>query len=383
MAQPLKHRFGPEVPGTLGGMLAAAHTGFDTGGFLELALKGYDALELMPRARHLSHSLRPFLPSDGEEAIRLVTRAAEPELQGPRRTGMDAFRYLPLTLSVAEYGLDHFEASMRAQHVLTRLFTAEFSIRPFLEHHPEPTLARFQEWAGDRDPHVRGLVSEGTRPRLPWAPRLSRFVEDPEPVLHLLERLRDDPALYVRRSVANNLNDIAKDHPEKVLATSERWMRGANTDRKALVRHALRTLVKKGDSRALAILGFGWGSPVEVATRLVPDHVSIGESLRVELTLRNPGEEVERVAVDLRVHFVGADGTLRPKVFKGSEVTLEPWGTRSVRRTISLRQHTTRTHHPGRHTVEVQVNGETRRGGDFELREAAGSGPPLEEESTS
>ena len=383
MAEPLKDRFGPEVPRTLGSMLAAVHPGFDAGGFLAVALDGYDALELMPRARHLAHSLRPFLPADGGEAIDLVRRAVEPDLQGERRSGMEAFLYLPLTLFVAEYGLDHFESSMRAQHVLTRLFTAEFSIRAFLEHHPEPTLSRLQEWAGDPDPHVRRLVSEGTRPRLPWASRLSRFVEDPQPVLDLLERLRDDPALYVRRSVANNLNDIAKDHPEKVLTTAEGWMRGANTNRKALVRHALRTLVKQGNPRALAILGFGVGSPVEVETRLIPGELAIGQTLRVELALRNPGPEAERVAVDLRVHFVGADGTLRPKVFKGAEVALEADGVRTVRRTISLRQHTTRTHYPGHHTVELLVNGETRPGGEFELREAAGSSPPLEEEGAS
>jgi len=129
--------------------------------------------------------------------------------------------------------------------------------------------------------------------------------------------------------------------------------------------------------------GFGVGSPVEVATRLIPGDVAIGQTLRVELTLRNPGPEVERVAVDLRVHFVGANGTLRPKVFKGAEVELEPEGVRTLRRTLSLRQHTTRTHYPGLHRVELLVNGETRPGGDFELREAAGPVPPRKEERAS
>lgn len=260
---------------------------------------------------------------------------------------------------------------MRAQHVLTRLFTAEFSIRAFLEHEPERTLARLAEWTRDPDPHVRRLVSEGTRPRLPWAPRLARFQADPEPVLALLERLKDDPEPYVRRSVANNLNDIAKDHPGRVLAVCRRWMHGAGPDRRALVRHALRSLVKSGDSEALGILGFEAGSPVVVEARIHPREVHIGEKVQVELLLRNPDVGVRAVAVDLRVHFVSANGALRPKVFKGVEAELAPGEVRSARRTVSLRQHTTRTHHPGTHTLELLVNGEIRPAGTFEVNTAS------------
>lgn len=377
MAEPLKNSFGATVPRTLAGFLAHAHPDFDAEGFVAAALDGYDELELMPRAWQVARALRPFLPPADDEAVRRVTRAVEPELSRPRRRGMEGFVYLPLTLFVGEYGLPAFEASMQAQHVLTRLFTAEFGIRPFLVHEPDATLARLGEWAADPDPHVRRLVSEGTRPRLPWAGRLSRFVEDPSPVLELLDRLRDDPDPDVRRSVANNLNDISRDHPQRVLQVSRSWIEGAGPERRALVRHALRTLVKQGHADALAILGFAGGAAVEVDARLSPEVVAIGGTLRVDLRLRNPGEQRERVAVDLRVHFVKANGELRPRVFKGAEIELDPGGERSLRRTVSLRQHTTRTHHPGAHTLEVMVNGDMRAARPF-LVQTAPAGPRTE-----
>jgi 3-methyladenine DNA glycosylase AlkC len=370
MAEPLKNSFGPEIPRRLADLVSAVHPGFDADGFVTAALDGYEPLELTPRARQVAHALRPCLPSNPEAAIEVVTRAVEPELERERRKGMDGFVYLPLVFFVAEYGLPCFEASMRAQHVLTRLFTAEFSIRAFLTHEPERTLARLHEWTQDPDVHVRRLVSEGTRPRLPWAPRLARFQADPEPVLALLERLKDDPEPYVRRSVANNLNDITKDHPHRVLAVCRRWMAGASPERRAQVRHALRSLVKAGDEKALAILGFEANSPVVVQARIEPAEVHVGDKVHVELTLRNPDGTARAVAVDLRVHFVGASGVLRAKVFKGVEAALEPGETRTARRTISLRQHTTRKHYPGTHRVDLLVNGETRPAGVFQVKAA-------------
>jgi 3-methyladenine DNA glycosylase AlkC len=162
---------------------------------------------------------------------------------------------------------------MRAQYELTKRFTAEFSIRAFLEADPVATLERLEEWATDPNVHVRRLVSEGTRPRLPWAPRLPRFVEDPQPVLRLLEMLKDDPELYVRRSVANNLNDIAKDHPDLVVEVCARWSLQASPERRWLIRHGLRTLVKQGHEGALAVLGYGRGSPAETALGVGSDVV--------------------------------------------------------------------------------------------------------------
>jgi 3-methyladenine DNA glycosylase AlkC len=251
---------------------------------------------------------------------------------------------------------------------VTKRFTAEFSIRAYIDRYPERTLAVLRDWANDDNVHVRRLVSEGTRPRLPWAPRLRRFQADPTPVLELLEMLKDDPEEYVRRSVANNLNDISKDHPGLVVALAGDWWSNGDSNRRRLVRHGLRTMVKAGDPGALAVLGFGQDSPVEVVSvSIAPVAASIGDSVKVTIELQNPGDIPGRALVDLVVHFVKANGSASPKVFKGGELEIEPAESATITKTISLRQHSTRTHYPGRHVVEVQVNGTVRPGGHFDV----------------
>lgn len=213
MAEPLKNHFGPEIPKRIAGMISAVFPRFDAQAFLDEAFKGYEDLHLTPRGWQIARALRRHLPDDFAAAADILIASLGPKLDRTEGLGMAPFLYLPHVLFVAEYGLDHFELSMRAQYELTQRFTAEFGIRPFLVRYPEQTLARLTAWTGDPSVHVRRLVSEGTRPRLPWAPRLRAFQANPRPVLALLERLKDDPELYVCRSVANNLNDIGKDHP--------------------------------------------------------------------------------------------------------------------------------------------------------------------------
>ncbi len=368
MAEPLKNSFGPEIPRLIGAMLETVASDFDTSGFVTDCLDGYEALELTDRAHQIANALADHLPADRSEALGLIVASLGSEIEGNELTGMDGFRYLPFVFFVSEHGLDHFEEAMTAQYELTKRFTSEFSIRAYLEHHPARTLDRLRTWAGDPNVHVRRLVSEGTRPRLPWAPRLRSFQADPAPVIELLELLKDDPEEYVRRSVANNLNDIAKDHPDLVVEIAERWQEGASRERLRLIRHGLRTLVKQGHPGALAVLGFGADSPVRmVATRIEPQTAHIGGKITIEVDLENPGSVRHGALVDLVVHFVKANGSLSPKVFKGSEVWLDAGTTRTIKKTVSLRQHSTRTHHPGRHEVEIQVNGVAHPGGWFDL----------------
>jgi thioesterase domain-containing protein len=213
LAEPLKNCFGTAIPKTIGQRVVEVYPAFPVRAFLTDALRGYEQFELMARGRHVARALARHLPADYPRAVGILVASLGAKLEGSENQGMAPFFYLPHVLFVAEFGLDHFEPSMRAQYELTQRFTAEFSIRPFLERYPEQTLARLARWAADPSAHVRRLVSEGTRPRLPWAPRLRAFQRDPRPVLKLLELLKDDPVLYVRRSVANNLNDIGKDHP--------------------------------------------------------------------------------------------------------------------------------------------------------------------------
>jgi 3-methyladenine DNA glycosylase AlkC len=368
VAEPLKNSYGPEVPRRIGAMIARVEPAFPVGAFLADALDGYEALELTPRARHIAHALADHLPQDYERAIEILVASLGPKLDSPELTGLDVFVYMPHVFFVAERGADHFEASIRAQYELTQRFTAEYSIRVFLERHPDETLARLREWALDPSVHVRRLVSEGTRPRLPWAPRLPAFQEDPRPVLELLELLKDDPELYVRRSVANNLNDIGKDNPAALVETCRRWLEGASAERLWLVRHALRSAVKRGDPEALAVLGYGTDPAVAIRdVRIEPAVARIGGAVTVGVELANEDAGTQRLLVDLRVHFVKASGKTSPKVFKLKELELEAGGSARLAKSISLAQHTTRTHYPGRHRVELLVNGRAREAGAFEV----------------
>jgi 3-methyladenine DNA glycosylase AlkC len=362
VAQPLKDQYGPEVPLRVAAMLRAADPRFDADGFAAAALHGYHEQPLLGRARLVAAALVPYLPADPAAAVALIERSLPPLAQTERWRGVETFVLLPFGFAVAGIGLDCFEASMSALEQLTQRCTAEFSIRPFLEHRYAPTMARLAEWTAHPSDHVRRLVSEGTRPRLPWAPRLARFVQDPTPAVPLLAALLDDPSPYVRRSVANHLNDIAKDHPGLAVDLAARW---ASPAREPLLRHGLRSLLKAGDPGALAVLGHHRPAPLRAAVVVAPEPVLIGTSAQVTVSLHNPTGAAVQVLVDVVVGFVKADGRTSRKVFRGGVVDIPAGATATLRRRVSLRQHTTRTPYPGIHPVQVQVNGQALAQGSF------------------
>jgi 3-methyladenine DNA glycosylase AlkC len=368
MAEPLKNYYGPDVPVLIAHMIKEVDSSFNPEAFLTDALDGYQALELTPRAWQIADALGRHLPQDYERAIEILIASLGPKLDVAELTGMEVFVYLPHVFYVAKFGVDHFEASMRAQYELTKRFTAEYSIRVFLQRYQQQTLARLRRWAQDPNVHVRRLVSEGTRPRLPWAPRLRAFQNDPRPVLELLELLKDDSELLVRRSVANNLNDIGKDNPAALIETCRRWMSDATPERSWLVRHALRSAVKRGEPEALQLLGFLPATGIAVHDiHISPAVVSIGQSVTVTVELANEGSTTKPLLVELRVHFVKANGRLGPKVFAMKELELQPRESARITKTISLAQHTTRTHYPGQHRVEVLVNGQASEAALFDV----------------
>lgn len=241
--------------------VSRVHPPLDVDAFVIAAQCGLAPLGILERGRHLARVLREHLPHRYDQAVEILIHSLTPPLTRTDDLGLGVFFYLPHVSFIAAYGLDPelnggrdpFEASMRAQHEITRRFSAEFSIRPFLVRWPERTLSRLMEWTRDPDPHVRRLCSEGTRPRLPWAMRLPRFMQDPRPVLPLLEALKDDPEPYVRRSVANHLGDIAKDNPAVAFDLCDRWLAGASPERKWLLRHAVRHPARHGVKAALQI----------------------------------------------------------------------------------------------------------------------------------
>lgn len=364
----LKDFFDRSVVTAIARALHAAHPPLVERTFIAQCLAGLEDLELTARGAHIAATMRAHLPAAFPAAVRVLLAALDFEL--PRASSMAAFRYLPFTQFVSSYGLEHFADAMRAQRALTRVFSAEFSIRPFLVAHPARTLAQLATWARDPDEHVRRLVSEGTRPRLPWGSRLQAFIADPAPVLALLELLRDDPARYVQRSVANNLNDIAKDHPALVVETCRRWLVDAPPARRWIVGHALRSLVKRGDRDALALLGAGATPEVELRAIELPARVAIGDSLAFafELASTSRAAEPQALVVDYAVHFIKANGAASPKVFKLRRVELARGAAVRLAGRVSFAQHTTRTPYPGRHLLDARINGEVFPLGSVDVR---------------
>ena len=368
MAEPLVAQYGADVPHAIARMVAAVHPAFNADAFAQDALSGYEALALMPRGKQIGRALRRHLPSDYGDALRILLASLDQPHGRDPGLSLASFLFLPHTVFVAEFGLEHFELSMQAQHALTQRFTAEFSIRPFLQKHTEAMLERLMDWTNDPSEHVRRLVSEGTRPRLPWASRLPAFQRDPKPVLALLEHLKDDPALYVRRSVANNLNDIGKDHPSVLADTARTWLKDAAPERQWVVQHALRSAVKRGEPGALAALGFGAGADVRIGqASITPQSAVIGGKVTVAFEVTNSTAKPQRVLVDFAVHYIKANGASRAKVFKLKTLDLAPHETQRVGKKISLAEMTTRKHYPGLHRVDVILNGRSQLLGSFDL----------------
>ncbi|MGH9379486.1 MAG: DNA alkylation repair protein [Thermoanaerobaculia bacterium] len=370
MAEPLKSFFSPALVRRLAGDVARVHPGFAKQAFTRRATRGLEGLELLDRGRHICRALAEHLPAGYPEAISILLCSLGPEHETDEVTGagMAPFYYLPHVIFVAERGLDDFDLSMRAQYELTKRFSAELSIRAYLERHPELTMAVLHEWTADGNAHVRRLTSEGTRLRLPWARRVHWLEEHPERVLDLLEALKDDPSTYVRRSVANNLNDLGKVRPELLIRTCETWLRDASEERRALVEHALRSAVKRAEPQVLRLLGFGDAAAVALErVTIEPKRVAIGGRVAIGFSLRSSSSGTQDVLVDLVVHFVKANGRASAKVFKLGRVSLGPKGRADFRKTVSLAVHTTRKPNPGKHLVEAQVNGRTRPVGSFEV----------------
>jgi 3-methyladenine DNA glycosylase AlkC len=347
-----KDEVGARVAARLAAELAVAWPAFPRRRFTHRLPAELEPLELMARVRFLADRLAVTLPDAFADAADVLWRA----LESPTFTG---WMTLPCSAFVASRGIDEPDVALPLLAGLTPRFSSEAALRPFLERHPPTTYEHLDRWVADDDEHVRRLVSEGTRPRLPWATRVRALLEDPTPNVPLLDRLVDDPSPYVRRSVANHLNDVAKDHPDLALDLARRWL-GRGDAAAAVVRHGLRGLVKAGDAAALDLVGATTGADIRLdALTVDPAQVAIGETAELSFTLTlderhaGPADAV----VDYRVHYVGARGVKAPKVFKLARRRLEPGHPVAVTRRHAFRDVSIRRIRPGPHTVDVQVNG--------------------------
>ncbi len=357
-----KHKISAQTIAALAPRFAELLPGFDADAFRTHALDGLETLALKARLKQVARAARGAWSGPLTELIEALPEIAA---QSPALTGFAAW---PLLQVIEDHGLPARDASLAAMRALTARWSAEFAIRPFLRADPVGTLAVLQRWATDPDAHLRRLVSEGSRPRLPWGGRLARFDADPNHTLPLLEQLRSDPSLYVRRSVANHLGDLAKTHPDRVVAVLSRWQREVpGPETTWLVRHAARSLIKQGHRGALTLRGFEPPAIVVDAFAANPAVLRFGGQLQLHATLRSTAPNAQRWAVDFVVHHVKAKGDRAPKVFKWREVRAAPGAVVQLKKNHAIRPITTRRYYPGLHRVELQVNGVVLAGADFTL----------------
>lgn len=355
----LKEIFNRERLAHIAAETAAVAPEFDAELFIALATEKLDDLGIMQRLRQVATSLHQSLPGPYSHTIEVLYALA------PRIN--HSFASIALPEYVALYGQDHFDLSMEALRHLTRFGSAEFAIRPFLIRDLGRTLGVMERWADDENEHVRRLASEGCRPRLPWSFQLKELIADPQPVANILEALKCDPSLYVRKSVANHLNDITKEHPGWVLSRLAGWPLG-NPHSKWIARHALRTLIKKGDRAALAVIGAGATPQVRVESfSVAPAAIVLGERIRLEASIASAWTEPQRLVFDYAVHYVKKNGVAARKVFKLKELNLAPAETCLLSAGQHIRDFTTRKHYPGHHRVELMVNGEVLAESGFDL----------------
>ena len=348
-------------------------SGFDAPAFTAAALKDFKQLELKARATQIAGALAQYLPADFPRAAKILTATLRPldktgEPIDDASKGLKGWAIWPMGEYVAAQGQGHVDEALKALRELTIRSTSEFAIRPFLQNHPKKTLATLKGWLKDSNHHVRRLVSEGSRPRLPWGLRLKTFVIDPAPILPLLEALKDDPSEYVRRSVANSINDIAKDHPDLVAALAARWLKNAPAERKRLVRHACRTLIKAGHVKTLEALGFASKPKVTLkGFAVTTPRVKYGAHAVFTVELISAGAAAQNIVLDYVVHHRKKNGGTTPKVFKWKTLVLAPKQSLTLERRHALRPITTRVYYAGTHRIEIMVNGKALKGADFEL----------------
>jgi 3-methyladenine DNA glycosylase AlkC len=305
--------------------------------------------------------LHETLPNDYATALEILKQVA------PAFSGFDAMVFPDY---VECYGLEHWDLSLPALALFTTLCSSEFAIRPFIAQDPELAMATMREWAKDESEHVRRLASEGCRPRLPWATALPVFKKDPSLILPILETLKEDEAEYVRKSVANNLNDISKDHPDLVLDICERWY-GHSEHTDWIVKHACRTMLKAANRRAMMLFGFGDPTHISVhKLNLGEGAICIGDDLPFTFELSVDGDKACLVRLEMGVTYAKARGKQSTKIFQIKEASFDP-GRHPIRRKHSFRDLSTRKHYSGRHQISIIVNGVEKATAGFELLDPA------------
>ncbi len=336
--------------------VATAWPAFDQTAFVRRAIRKLETKEFSGRVRQFSDALRAELPDDIPRALTLLTQSLPPPLPDCDSV-TDGWLQWPVGQFIADHGIEHLDASMNAMVELTQRFSSEYAIRPFVERYPNAVFERLIRLTRHPSAHVRRWCSEGVRPRLPWGKTLTFLCENPAPLWPLLDALYNDDELYVRRSVANNLNDIAKDHPQLVVERCRQWARSRDEKTDWVIKHGLRSLIKAGEPTALAIIGYAEPRDIDVRLCVEPRRVSPGDKVELRATLSSRHDRPQKVMIDYVVHYVRKYGATSQKVFKWTGIDLDAGEEIALSKQHPMRLTTIRALYPGKHKVEIQVNG--------------------------
>lgn len=369
MAEPFKNLFNRAFYNEFCTLLEIYVPSFDQSSFMkDIFDDSWEEKELKERARHTTLVLKKHLPGSFNKDVEIILDIIEHiQNSDSMKAGIESM-FFPDYIEV--FGIDHFDRSMQAMEKITQYFSCEFAIRPFILKYPEKAIAFMREWSRHPNPNVRRLSSEGCRPRLPWAMALPFLKKDASPILPILEQLKNDESETVRRSVANNLNDIAKDNPDLVLKLVKKWKgKSKNTD--WVLKHGSRTLLKQAHPEALEL--FGYGSREKINVRdfyLLTAKVKMGDALEFSFRIRNEANEPLLIRLEYAMYFLKANGSHSKKVFKISERDYKAGEEKNIFRKQSFRAITTRRYYPGIHKVSLVLNGVESELQEFELLDA-------------
>ncbi len=365
MSNLLKDIYSPAFYGRLSAILTETVPGFDKKRFIARIFdSGFADKALKERMAHTSQVLHEFLPDSFPKAAKLLEKIIA-QLR-KNNEGEDSLAYMFLPDYVERYGLQHFDSAIPSLELITQFVSCEFAVRPFILQYGSRMMEVFLQWSLHKNHKVRRLASEGSRPRLPWAMAIPALKKDPAPVLPILENLKNDPSEWVRRSVANNLNDIAKDHPAVVMDIARRW-KGISKETDAIIKHGCRTLLKQGHTEVLAHYGLNGSHASISGLKVHTPKVAIGDSLAFSFTVRNDDKAPQTIRLEYGIYYNKSKGQLARKVFKISERLLQPGEQVQILKKQSFKIITTRVFYPGPHQVSVIVNGEEKGVKQFEL----------------
>jgi 3-methyladenine DNA glycosylase AlkC len=313
--------------------------------------------ELKARMRHTTEVLHGFMPSDFKNGVKIIEKIIQQLLKNG--IGEDGLAYIFLPDYIEMYGQDDFETSIRAMESITQFISCEFAVRPFVIGHESKMMEQMKRWSVHEHYKVRRLSSEGSRPRLPWAMAIPSLKKDPSPILPILENLKNDPSETVRRSVANNLNDIAKDHPELVIGLARKW-KGISKETDAIIKHGSRTLLKQGHAQILSHYGLKSENIQVTNFKILTPFIQIGEQLEFSFRVFSQNKKKRRIRLEYGLYYNKANNQLAKKVFKISEKVYESGISIIISRKQSFKKITTRVFYPGKHKLSIIVNGEEK-----------------------